>query len=282
MAARAFLLLCLLLLIGEALPAATPNPLKIQLVAADTSIQPGKPFHVGLHLDHPPGYHSYWKTPGIVGMPTAFAWNLPPGWKAGDIEWPEPERVFMFKIQAQGLHGEKILPIRITPPADLPPGPVTLGGKARWMCCARNCSPGFQDLSIDLVVSKKKPAPDSRWSPLFKESLDSVPRPSADWSTRVARRGNQFVIRIQPVTPAARRQFLRISEVTFFTEDGVIDPNQPATAEKTDNAWVLTQTLSTAAPEPLPKKMMGVLQTAEGWLRSGQPKSIRFTAPIGR
>jgi thiol:disulfide interchange protein DsbD len=281
---RSSLLLCLLVLIGWSQPlrAATPNPLKIQLVAAHTTIEPGKPFYVGLHLDHPPGYHTYWKNPGIVGMPTAFVWNLPPGWKAADIEWPAPERVLMFKIKAQGLHGEKILPIRLTPPANLPAGPVTLDGKARWMCCSRNCSPGFQDLSIDLVVSKKTPVPDSRWTKLFKESLESVPRSSTHWTTRVERRGNQFILRIQPATPAAKTQFAKISEVTFFTEDGVIDPNQPATAEKTANAWVLTQTLSTAAPEPLPEKLTGLLQAPEGWLPSGHPKFIRFTAPIGR
>ncbi len=279
---RPFLLLCLLLLLGRTLPAATPNPLKIQLVAADTTIQPGKSFYVGLHLAHPPGHHTYWKAPGIVGMPTAFAWNLPPGWKAGEIEWPAPERVFMFNIKAQGVHAEKILPIRLTPPADLAPGPVTLEGKARWMCCARTCNPGFQDLRIDLVVTKKTPLPDSRWSRLFKESLDSVPRASADWTTRVEHRGNQFVLRIQPITKAARRQLQQISEVTFFTEDGVIDPNQPASEEKTANAWVLTQTLSSAAPDPLPGKLTGILQTPEGWLPGGQPKSIRFTAPIGQ
>jgi thiol:disulfide interchange protein DsbD len=188
----------------------------------------------------------------------------------------------MFKIKAQGFHGEKILPIRLTPPADLPAGPVTLDGKARWMCCGRNCSPGFQDLSIDLVVSKKTPVPDSRWTKLFKDSLDSVPRSSTHWSTQVERQGNQFILRIQPATRTAKTQFSKISEVTFFTEDGVIDPNQPATAEKTANAWILTQTLSTAAPEPLPKKLTGILQAREGWLPSGQPHSIRFTATIGR
>ena len=51
------------------LAAAMENPLRIDLVSSTTSIQPGTPFRVGLHLQHPRGYHTYWKFPGIVGVP---------------------------------------------------------------------------------------------------------------------------------------------------------------------------------------------------------------------
>src|SRR5262245_53837871 len=68
------------------------NPLKIELVSEVTSIVPGKPFYVGLHLQHQPGDHTYWRFPGIVGVPTGIKWELPEGFKAGPIEWPEPQR----------------------------------------------------------------------------------------------------------------------------------------------------------------------------------------------
>ena len=145
----AFIALCFFAATGFAVD----NPLSIELVSEVTAIQPGKPFYVGLHLDHPRGYHTYWKYTGIVGIPTAMEWKLPKGWKAEPIEWPEPERVFMFQIKAQGFHGEKLLPMRITPPKKLQTGKtVKLEGKARWMCCGRDCNPGFKELSVELPV----------------------------------------------------------------------------------------------------------------------------------
>ena len=45
-------------------------PLDIKLVSEVTSIAPGQPFYVGLALPHGEGYHTYWKFPGIVGVPT--------------------------------------------------------------------------------------------------------------------------------------------------------------------------------------------------------------------
>jgi DsbC/DsbD-like thiol-disulfide interchange protein len=155
--------------------AASDNPLQIELVSSVTSIQPGTPFRVGLHLQHPEGYHTYWKYPGIVGVPTNMAWQLPEGWKAEPIEWPAPERVFMFQIKAQGFHGDEVLPIRLTPPSNLKDGSkVTLKGKATWMCCGRDCNPGFRDMSLELPVSAEAPKADERWERAFDDAASAI------------------------------------------------------------------------------------------------------------
>jgi thiol:disulfide interchange protein DsbD len=262
---------------------AAENPLHVEIVAESAGIQPGRPFYVGLLLRHPPGYHTYWKFPGIVGVPTGIAWKLPAGWKADPIEWPAPERVFMFQIKAQGFHGERLLPIRITPPENLAPGQtVRLEGKATWMCCGRECNPGFADLSIELPVTEIAPSPDRRWARLFKESLASVAKPSRDWAVIAERKGAEIVLRISPVSDAARRQLDRITEVTFFTEDGWVDPNKPGSMANTGSGIVLTQTVSEYAPKPAPGRLTGILESPQGWLPDAEPKSIRIAVPLRR
>ena len=98
-------------------------PLTLSLVSEVTSIQPGHPFYVGLALHHGRGWHTYWKFPGVVGVPTGIKWkNLPPGFTADSITWPEPQSVLMFQIKAQGYERDVVLPIKITPPAGLADG----------------------------------------------------------------------------------------------------------------------------------------------------------------
>ena len=260
---------------------AAENPLSIELVSEVTSIQPGKPFYVGLHLEHPRGYHTYWKYTGIVGIPTAMEWRLPKGWKAEPIEWPEPERVFMFQIKAQGLHGEKLLPIRITPPRHLQPGKVVkLEGKSRWMCCGRDCNPGFKEVSIELPVSDGEAVRDGRWAKMFDESRASVAKESSDWEVAATHKGGEIVLRIKPVTAEAKVHFSSVKSVTFFTEDGLIDPNKPESLSRGEGEIVLTQTVSEYFHKPLPKRVVGILQTPEGWLQSGKPKSIHIAVPL--
>ncbi|MDB6171971.1 MAG: putative thiol:disulfide interchange protein DsbD [Chthoniobacteraceae bacterium] len=272
------------ILIGWAVSAvsnAGDNPLNVQLVAENVAIQPGHAFRVGLHLQHPAGYHSYWKFAGIVGIPTGIEWKLPPGWTAGEIEWPAPERVLMFQIKAQGFYDEKLLPIMLTPPKDLVPGrTVKLEGTARWMCCGRNCNPGFKNVSVELPVQADAPAPDSRWSELFEKSLSSGAKYSNDWTARAEITNQNVIFHILPVSAAAREQMSRIRDVKFFTEDGLTDPNRPESLTRSETELLFTQGVSEFAPDPLPKEVRGILQSAEGWLPG--ESSIRISAPLHR
>ncbi len=271
----------LILLLWNLVASAQENPLRVELIAQTTSIQPGEPFLVGLHLQHPPGYHSYWKFPGVVGIATSLEWDLPKGWKAEEIQWPAPERVLMFQIKAQGYHGEKLLRIKLTPSADLTPGQhVELNGKARWMCCGRNCNPGLRELTLKLPVSASTPSPDERWSALFSKSAAAMVADSKEWSGQAERKGAELVIQLTPVSKAAKAQLARIKKVTFFTDNGLIDPNRPELLRRMADKLVLTQTLSEFAPDPLPERVTGILQSAEGWLPGGEPTSIAFSEPL--
>ena len=69
--------------------------LEIALISEVKSIKAGESFTVGLHLKHHKGFHSYWKNPGVVGLPTSIKWDLPKGFTAGEIQWPYPELTMM-------------------------------------------------------------------------------------------------------------------------------------------------------------------------------------------
>ncbi|HTE95614.1 MAG TPA: protein-disulfide reductase DsbD domain-containing protein, partial [Bradyrhizobium sp.] len=66
---------------------------KAQLIADTDGIAPGKAFTVGLLLHMEPHWHTYWKFSGDAGLPSEIKWTLPPGWKAGEIQWPVPLRL---------------------------------------------------------------------------------------------------------------------------------------------------------------------------------------------
>ena len=57
-----------------------------------------------------PGWHTYWQFPGDAGIPTEIKWKLPPGWKAGPIQWPIPLKLNEpGDIQIYGYHDEVLL-----------------------------------------------------------------------------------------------------------------------------------------------------------------------------
>jgi thiol:disulfide interchange protein DsbD len=147
----------LLLLFAAAAPAQVykgQTLVQPRLVADTTAVVPGRPFRVGLVLEMAPGWHTYWKYAGDAGIPTTLKWQLPPGFTAGPIEWPLPQaEVEPGDIQVYAYGGEVMLLQTITPPAQLPSGPVTLSVDAAWLVCAELCIPGKAALSLELPVA---------------------------------------------------------------------------------------------------------------------------------
>lgn len=258
------------------------EPLQIQLVSEVPAIQPGKPFYIGLHLKHKEHYHTYWKFPGIVGVPTDMAWKLPQGWKAEPIEWPEPERVMMFQIKAQGFEGEVLLPMKLTPPDDLTTGTkVTLSGKATWMCCGQDCNPGFADLAITLPVSGTASAPDKQWCSLFARARESAAQPADGWVMSASRSGDTITLRMVAQSEAAKARAEHVREGTFFTEDGFINADKPQTfAKEAPHTIVMKLMVSQYFQEPPPENLLGLLQSPQGWGNGGRGRSVLIRAKI--
>ena len=131
------------------------------LIAEAESIQPGKPFWVGLELAMEKGWHTYWKNPGDSGLATSIEWQLPAGFTASGIHWPAPKKIKMPPLVSYGYEDAVTLPVLITPPSTLKIGEsVTLRAKASWLVCKDICLPGEADLELKLRVSDSPPPPE--------------------------------------------------------------------------------------------------------------------------
>ena len=124
-----------------------------RLLADVSSITPGQPFTAGLLLKMVPGWHTYWQFPGDAGIPTEIKWQLPPGWKAGPIQWPVPLKLNEpGDILIYGYHDEVLLLVPLTPPAKIDSTSVALAAEASWLVCEKICIPGGAKLQMELPV----------------------------------------------------------------------------------------------------------------------------------
>ena len=262
--------------------------LSVELVSEVTHVQPGTPFYVGVFIRHEPGFHTYWKQPGIVGVPTSLKWDLPRGWKGGELEYPEPERVLMFTLKAQGYERDVLLQARVTPPKKLPPGTsITLAGRAVWMCCAQSCHPGFKDLALTLPIAAEAPALDPRWHPVFEKERAARAQPSSAWTAQARQLSpEQVELRLTPATADARRLDARLAEsVLFFTGDGWIDSDDPHVIEFDAASGGLRLLLPVSKgfrDKKPPKHLEGLLQLRGGWEKSGRPHTLTLLPPLAQ
>jgi len=86
---------------------------------------------------------TYWINPG-TGYATKLDWKLPAGWTAGEIQWPAPSilRDHTGAVVGNGYNDEILLPVTLTPPADLKRGEkVELNASASGSCARTFASP---------------------------------------------------------------------------------------------------------------------------------------------
>ncbi len=171
---------------GASAPVSQPHVVA-ELIPESNLVTAGKPFDVILHLRADPGWHTYWINPGDAGLATTIKWTLPPGFTAGPIQWPTPEKHNMGPLITFGYEGDVYLITTIRPPATASAGDGKIQIKAlsRWLVCEEECIPGKGEFSLDLNFVAKDTAVDFKSfenKELFQAARERLPFPNRGWN----------------------------------------------------------------------------------------------------
>jgi thiol:disulfide interchange protein len=128
------------------------HPVVARLLADAAPAAPGAPLRLGVHLEMAPGWHTYWRSPGAIGLPTEISWQLPEGWSASPFRFPLPHRYDVQGLVSYGYEQEVMFFSEVTPPPAQAPGTVTVGAKVKWLVCEATCIPGEAQLQLPLEV----------------------------------------------------------------------------------------------------------------------------------
>jgi thiol:disulfide interchange protein DsbD len=256
-------------------------PVKAGLVAETGSIAPGETVWVALHLAMRPGWHVYWRNPGDAGLPPEIAWTLPPGFTAGEISWPTPERFVIDKLGNYGYAGAVDLLVPLTARLDqatagpIPDNVASIKAHASWLVCSDICIPGEADLALALPVRAATGGPDPANAALFAAARARLPRP-AGFPAQIAVSGTDFELRI----PKAALASIPDPTVSFFPNepniiDAAVEPRTQASSDRLD--LLLRRASGPTAATVLPASVDGVLALRG---RDGTERSYAISAQV--
>lgn len=155
---------------------------RAELISEASQVKSGAPFWVALRQTMKPKWHTYWKNPGDAGQPTEINWKLPAGVTAGPIVWPAPAMIDVGGVINYGFHGDILLMVKITPPADFAGSALTLAADANWLVCSDVCIPEEGKFSLDLPVGPEARPADAATLALFdkarQEAVSESPWPA--------------------------------------------------------------------------------------------------------
>jgi thiol:disulfide interchange protein DsbD len=243
---------------GDSAPQ-TADQIALSLVADTTTIGAGKPFTVGIRMVIKPGWYTYWRYPGDDGLTTSIRWTLPPGFTASPAAWPIPEAHTTMIGDEPHLgyiyKGEIVLPVQITPPAQLPEGKVKLHAALTWQVCSEsNCVPGSG--SADLELPAGTPAPAN--TGLFQQADARLPGKDAPvqvtWDRSAA---DHFSLQISGTAKDDKLEF-------FALPTGEAKPGHPKAEQTGPGAWTVIVPITKGGAPNLPWEGVLVADKPDG------------------
>jgi len=257
---------------GEAV--STPH-VRAELLLEKPSVAPGESFDVALRMRMKDGWHTYWKHPGDSGEPTDISWNLPPGFTAGAIQWPYPQKIILTPLTTYGYEGEVMLLVPFKAASDAKPGTTArVTADAYWMVCEKVCIPEEVKLALDVPIGAGPVAPSGPAASAFASTRAKLPMPTDDWKIAASEQDGQFVLRIDPPQDVALD-----GNVQFFAASGpLIEYSAPQTTS-VDGGVVTMRVKRSSYLTGAPKRINGILLAANG-ARGGGPAAFEFDVPF--
>ncbi|HVS32085.1 MAG TPA: thioredoxin family protein [Thermoanaerobaculia bacterium] len=252
----------------------TPH-VRAELLLEKPSVAPGESFDVALRLRMKDGWHTYWKHPGDSGEPTDISWNLPPGFTAGDIQWPYPQKISMAPLSTYGYEGEAMLLVPFNAATDAKPGTTArVTADAYWMVCEKICIPEEVTLALDVPIGEGPVVPSEPAASAFARTRAKLPISAEDWNIVASEHDQQFVLRIDPPQGVALD-----GDVQFFAASGpLIEYSAPQTTS-VDGGVVTMRLVRSSYLTGRPERINGILLVANG-VRGGGPAAFEFDVPF--
>ncbi len=261
-----WLAVCAMLALAEHSYAQSPaqTHIKLELISEQATASPGQPLWVGVLFRLEPGWHIYWQNPGDSGEPPKIQWELPPGFTAGPILWPQPIRLGSGSVIDYGYEKQALLmaPIEGTSGHNATSIP-RLSADVKYIVCREMCIPGKAHLTLATPAGA---ADWAAWRALFQQTRAQFPKPMpAGWKVTAVADKEHFILTVQ-----ARPQ---VSSASFFP----LDPSQIDNSSVQDFAPTRTGFRLTLKKSDQLTKPVAILR---GLIVLGPRRAFQVAAPL--
>ena len=248
---------------------------RVRLLAEQNAVLAGSVFWVGFEMAMDGDWHVYWKNPGDSGIALRIKWQLPAGLKAGDIQWPYPQRLNTGPLTNFGYEHSVLLLVPVTVDGDVHSKDLKLHARLDWLTCFDQCVPGRAELDLSLPVATSPSQVTFNGSKnVFDQTRWDWPQSIASISSHASLEGDQWRLDIQ--TPLTMQE-----NIIFYPfRDDVIEHAAAQHTLASEHGYQVLLKRSHLYRGPL-MSLEGVAVNPEGWDESGKIKAILIQAPIG-
>ena len=123
-----------------------------RIVTPASGIVAGQDLEIGVELQLPKGWHTYWRNPGDSGEPVSLIWSGKGLKGSSKIRWPIPDRIPYGPLVNLGYKEAVLLTQRLAFEALAGVDAIELTVSGRWLVCEAVCIPETKVLTLTLPV----------------------------------------------------------------------------------------------------------------------------------
>ncbi len=152
------------------------DEVSVRLISGVDGVGQGTTVPLGLDVQMAPEWHTYWRSPGMAGLPPQIDWqNKTDGTgstnlKNATLEYPAPKRYTAYGLETVGYRDHILFPI--TAELETPGQPLVLDGTLNLLVCSATCVPKTFQLKLTVPEGKSSEAPEAK---LIQEYHNQLP-----------------------------------------------------------------------------------------------------------
>lgn len=150
--------------------AAGDEMVSVRLVSATDTAGNDKEITLGLDVKLEAGVHTYWRSPGIAGLPPTLEWSKSENLEKAELLYPAPKRSEVYGMETIGYEEHVLFPIKAS--IKDPSQPLKLDLALDILVCKDLCLPKHFDLSLEIPSGPKSESPEAT---SINEALARVP-----------------------------------------------------------------------------------------------------------
>ncbi len=224
-----------------------------------------------------PHWHTYWRYPGDTGLTTKLEWELPDGFRNGEIKWPYPDIFEIGGLVNYGYEDETFLLVEITPPGEINQSEILLKLEGEWLVCKEECVPESAELNLKLPVKNELPKLNEKWLTSFAQTRDKLPIKDKSWNFSSELTDSSVIINGKYPEWFSEK----IISGRFFPYTGGYYNNfAEQKLNQTEDGFSLEILLENFR-EGDPGTIEGILYSDNGWRGEGSEKALEINIQIG-
>ncbi len=222
------------------------------IISSVKNAAPGQPFDVAIEIDHPEGWHSYYKNAGAAGSALKFDLELPDGYTASEILWPVPHVAWYYKILSFSYGEKAYFLTTITPAADATGTVFNLGASIRIQMCKDDiCLPPETITASTEILLTDSPVVNADSTKIIEAAKQELPTTLEDWKFSLKQEEGNLIVTLE-----TKEDLSKLKKPVFITDAKIIDIEKAHQMDVIDGGYKLTVALKEDAE--VPSKLTGI------------------------